>query len=102
MYSNKPKRLPAVVEINHDKEIAVATSGLIPIRPKNSTKAPSLIPRPEIDIGRVANRIMSGKKIRHARNGICCPMPSARIYTAKIPENCINTDKKTAFPIISF
>lgn len=102
MYSIKPKRLPAVVEINHDKEIAVATSGFIPIRPKNNTKVPSLIPRPEIDIGKVVNRIMSGKKIRHARNGICCPMPSARIYTAKIPENCINTDRKTAFPIISF
>ena len=75
------------MEINHDKEIAVAISGLIPISPKNSTKAPSLTPRPEIDTGMVVNRIMRGKKVRYARNGICCPMPSARIYAAKNPEN---------------
>jgi hypothetical protein len=70
MYSTKPKRLPIVIVTNHDKEIAVAISGLIPISPKNRTKAPSLTPRPEIDMGRVVNKIISGRKIRQARKGI--------------------------------
>ncbi len=80
-------RLPTDTVTNHNKEIAVATSGFIPISPKKSTKAPSLTPRPEIDTGSVVNRIIIGKKTKNARKGICCPMPSARIYTANIPDS---------------
>ena len=51
MYSISPQ-MPAVdIVINHDRDIAVATSGFTPMSPKNNTNAPSLIPRPEIDKG---------------------------------------------------
>ncbi len=79
MYSMIPTRLPVALARNHDNERAVATSCLIPIRPKNRTKAPSLIPMPDIEIGSAVNMMISGTKIRQARNGICTPKPRARI-----------------------
>lgn len=87
MYSIIPIRLPVVLARNHDKERAVATSCLIPMRPKNRTKAPSLMPMPDMEIGSAANMMMSGTKIRQARNGMFTPRPKARMYTAQKPES---------------
>ena len=46
---------------NQDRERAVATPGLTPIRPNNKTKAPSLTPIPEIEIGIIVKMEMMGK-----------------------------------------
>ena len=64
---------------NQERERAVAISGLIPIIPKSTTNALSLTPRPDIEIGNIVNKIMSGKKIRHTIKEICSPKPRARI-----------------------
>jgi hypothetical protein len=102
MYSIRPKRLPAVMLRNHDKERAVATSGLILMRLKKKTKAPSLTPMPDIEIGSIVNTTIGGIKIRHARKGRCSPIPSARMYTATIPESWTKIDISKDFTIISF
>jgi hypothetical protein len=79
IYSMRPKRLPTAVLRNHERERAVAISGLIPIRPKSTTNALSLTPRPDIEIGNIVNRMMSGKKIKNTIKEICSPNPSARM-----------------------
>jgi hypothetical protein len=77
-YSTRPKRLPTENVINHDRESAVAASGFNPMRPKKRTKAPSLTPRPETEIGIMEMRMIRGKYIKNARKGICCPSPIER------------------------
>jgi len=102
MYSMRPRRLPDTLARNHDKEIAVAASGLMPMRPKNRTKAPSLIPMPDMEIGNAENMMIRGTKIRQARKGTCSPIPDVRIYTAMILENWTKADIIKAFTIIPF
>lgn len=91
-----------MVARNHDRERAIATPGLMPMRPKNRTKAPSLTPMPDIEIGSAVNMMIRGKKIRHARKGTCSPIPSASMYTAKIPESWTKADMSRAFMTIPF
>ncbi len=97
-----PVRLPVEFARNHDKERAVATSCLIPMRPKSRTNAPSLMPMPDMERGTAANMIISGTKTRQARKGISTPRPRARMYTAQKPVTWTTAERSNAFRIMPF
>ena len=75
----------------------VLTCGGTPIRPKRRTKAPSRIPKPDIEIGTVVTVIMIGRKTKSAVKESFCPMPRAMTKTAKKPKTWTMDDRMKVF-----
>jgi hypothetical protein len=77
-YSINPQSPATTTERNHRIDSVIAFSGGTPVVPKKNTKAPSLIPSPEIDTGIMDIRIIIGRKTISEIKVTSRDMPRAR------------------------
>lgn len=93
--------LAAAIEKNQLRERATATSDGTPVDPRKRTKANSLTPMPDIDMGINEITIIKGTKIKRGNKGTLKDIPVDRMKIESIPEICTINEYIRPFIITS-